>query len=115
MRGRAWRAVPVLAALALVLLPQAADATAPAPRAPQVARPLATTRGADARIVDDLDRTVLLRGVNVNGLGEYYQEYADLPATLPLTEADFAAIAAHGFDVVRLLVTWSRAGARARR
>ncbi|MDP1793752.1 MAG: cellulase family glycosylhydrolase [Acidimicrobiales bacterium] len=60
------------------------------------------------RIVDDAGRTVILRGVNVNGLGEYYQEWADLPATLPLTEADFAEIAGHGFNVVRLLVTWSR-------
>jgi len=71
-------------------------------------RPLHATHGAGARIVDDLGRTVILRGVNVNGLGEYYQEWPDLPSTLPLTDADFAEIAADGFNVVRLLITWSR-------
>ncbi len=60
------------------------------------------------RIVDALGRTVILRGVNVNGLGEYYQEWKDLPTTLPLTEDEFAQIASNGFNVVRLLVTWSR-------
>jgi endoglycosylceramidase len=63
--------------------------------------------GADARIVDELGRTVILRGVNANGLGDYYQGFGDLPATLPLTEEDFACMAAHGFDVVRLLLSWS--------
>jgi endoglycosylceramidase len=76
--------------------------------APQVEHRLRATLGVGARVVDDLGRTVLLRGVNLNGLGEYYQEHPDLPATLPLTEADLAGIAAHGFDVVRLLLSWSR-------
>lgn len=74
----------------------------------QTTRWLSAAPAPRPRIVDDQGRTVILRGVNVNGLGEYYQEWRDLPATLPLTEADFAEIAAHGFNVVRLLVTWSR-------
>jgi endoglycosylceramidase len=72
-----------------------------------VGHALHATRGADARIVDDLGRTVVLRGVNVNGLGDYYQEDPNLPATLPLTEPDVASIAAHGFDVIRLILSWS--------
>jgi endoglycosylceramidase len=89
-----------------VLAPGRADGVAAPTR--QVDHPVHATRGTGARIADDLGRTVLLRGVNVNGLGEYYQEHADLPATLPLTEAEFAAIAEHGFDVVRLILSWSR-------
>ncbi len=81
------------------------EPTAPAR---QVDHALAATRGEGARVVDDLGRTVLLRGVNVNGLGEYYQEHADLPSTLPLTHDDLRQIASHGFDVVRLILSWSR-------
>jgi endoglycosylceramidase len=69
---------------------------------------LSTSADGQARIVDDQGRTVVLRGVNVNGLGEYYQEFPDLDSTIPLTEADFAGIAAKGFNVVRLIMTWSR-------
>jgi len=68
-------------------------------------RPL-TTR--DGRIVDDLGRDVLLRGANVNSLGEYWQGVDGLPATLPVGDADWDAMAAHGFSAVRLLITWSR-------
>lgn len=69
--------------------------------------PLHALRGDNARLVDGRGRTVLLRGVNVNGLGEYYQEWADLPALLPLTEDDFGGMEAIGLNAVRLIVTWS--------
>ncbi|MEZ5143366.1 MAG: cellulase family glycosylhydrolase [Acidimicrobiales bacterium] len=69
-------------------------------------RPLSTS--ADHRIVDDLGRDVLLRGANVNSLGEYWQGVPSVPPTLAVTDADWAAMAAHGLSVVRLLVTWSR-------
>src|SRR5689334_2230332 len=36
-------------------------------------RPLHATRGDDARVLDDQGRQVLLRGVNLNVLGDYYQ------------------------------------------
>lgn len=62
----------------------------------------------DHRIVDALDREVLLRGVNVTSLGEYWQGHPDLPPTQPTTEADWAAMRAHGVRVVRLVVHWSR-------
>lgn len=82
---------------------------APTPAIPdrQVDHPLHALTGTNARIVDDTGRTVLLRGVNVNGLGEYYQEWPDLPANNQLTEADFAEIAASGLNVVRLVISWS--------
>ena len=50
---------------------------------------------------------VLLRGVNVNQLGEYYQANPDLAPTVPLTEDDFREIARLGFNTVRLIVSWS--------
>jgi endoglycosylceramidase len=107
-RSRALALGLALGLVAAGTLPaRAAPATArPAPPA-QVAHRLHATSGPAARIGDDLGRTVLLRGVNVNGLGDYYQEATDLPATLPLTEHDIADIAARGFDVIRLILSWS--------
>lgn len=63
--------------------------------------------GGDARIVDADGRQVLLRGINVNQLNDYYRGHPDLPTTIPLTEQDFADIAALGFDSVRLTFNWS--------
>jgi len=100
--------VLVAAMLAVLVTTTPVTVDARASDAPQVDHPLQATHGDGARIVDDLGRTVILRGVNVNGLGEYYQEFADLPSTLPLTEDDFASMASLGFDVVRLIVSWSR-------
>lgn len=69
-------------------------------------RPLSTS--SDRRIVDDHGRDVLLRGANVNSLGEYWQGVPSVPTTIPLTETDWEAMAAHGFSAIRLLITWSR-------
>ncbi len=68
-------------------------------------RPLWTSD--DLRIVDDLDREVLLRGANVNSLGEYWQGDPDHPPTIPISEADWDRMAARGFSAIRLIVTWS--------
>src|SRR5687767_7219535 len=68
---------------------------------------LAVERGDDAAIVDEDGREVLLRGLNVNQLGDYYQADPALPTTLPLSEQDFEEIAALGFNVVRLVMNWS--------
>jgi endoglycosylceramidase len=68
---------------------------------------LSVERGDDPAIVDDRGREVLLRGINVNQLGDYYAADPALPTVVPLTEEDFARIAALGFDVVRLVVNWS--------
>jgi endoglycosylceramidase len=59
------------------------------------------------RIVDASGREVLLRGVNVNALVEYWQ-YGKFATTFPLTAADARFIAGTGWNAVRLLVSWSR-------
>ncbi|MDL9980368.1 glycoside hydrolase family 5 protein [Microbacterium sp. ASV49] len=58
-------------------------------------------------ITDGSGNQVLLRGVNVNQLVDFYQPRASVPATRPLTEADFTAMASYGFNVVRLGISWS--------
>lgn len=69
--------------------------------------PLHATHGVDARVVDSDGRQVLLRGVNLSALGDYYLPNPAYPAPVPLQPDDFADIAAEGFNVVRLLVSWS--------
>lgn len=59
-------------------------------------------------IGDATGRQVILRGVNVNQLIDYYLRDPAVPATGPLTDDDFAQIASMGFDVVRLGMSWSR-------
>jgi endoglycosylceramidase len=63
------------------------------------------TRG--GRIVDAEGREVLLRGVNVNALAEYWAS-RDFPTTFPFTGDDADQIAAIGWNAVRLLLSWSR-------
>ncbi len=62
----------------------------------------------DRRFVDQDGRDVLLRGANINSLGEYWQGVSDVDPTIAVTDADWDLMAARGFSVVRLLVTWSR-------
>jgi endoglycosylceramidase len=62
---------------------------------------------AGGRIVDSAGREVLLRGVNVNALAEYWKS-TDFPTTFPLTESDVEQMSAIGWNAVRLLVSWSR-------
>jgi endoglycosylceramidase len=83
------------------------DGTSTEAQASGTLRPLHAVRGADARVLDDQGRQVLLRGVNLNVLGDYYQANADYPAVIPATDADWAEMESHGFDVVRLLMSWS--------
>src|SRR5262249_17929546 len=80
--------------------------TAP-PSAPAALLPLHAVRGTDARVVDPDGRQVLLRGVNLNSLGDYHQPNPQYPQVIPVTDADWARMQANGFDVVRLLVHWS--------
>lgn len=61
----------------------------------------------DGRIADDLGRSVLLRGANVNALGDYHQADPSIDPTAPVTDDDWAMMAAHGFSVVRLIISWS--------
>ena len=59
------------------------------------------------RIVDAEGREVLLRGVNVNALAEYWQ-YGELPDRLPVHRGRCRSMAAIGWNAVRLLLSWSR-------
>jgi endoglycosylceramidase len=59
------------------------------------------------RIVDAKGREVVLRGVNVNAHAEYWQ-YGDFPTVFPFDDADADRVASIGWNVVRLLVSWSR-------
>lgn len=59
------------------------------------------------RIVDARGREVLLRGVNVNALAEYWQGTV-LATTFPFGEEDAARMAEIGWSAVRLLLSWSR-------
>ena len=61
-----------------------------------------------ARLVDDQDRTVILRGVNINSLGDYHQGNTEFEPVLPLTDADWESMASLGFNTIRLLLSWSR-------
>ncbi len=59
------------------------------------------------RIVDERGREVLLRGVNVNALAEYWKG-TQFRTTFPLAEDDPARMASIGWNAVRLLLSWSR-------
>ena len=61
-----------------------------------------------SRIVDADGREVILRGANLNALGDYYQADPAHVPTKPPTRADWERMAAHGFSVVRLIVSWSK-------
>ena len=69
-------------------------------------RPLSVSE--DLRIVDDLDREVLLRGVNLNSFGEYWQGDPNHPPTIAVDMQDWHEMAARGISVVRLVVNWSK-------
>ena len=101
------RSLAAVAALSATLLtPTAAHA---APRTTDGPMPrLHATHGPKAAIRDQHGAQVLLRGVNVNQLGEYFQADPALPPTVPLTKDDFHDIAKLGFNSVRLIVSWSR-------
>src|SRR6478672_9692666 len=90
--------ITLMACLVLAVMAPAATAL---PR-------LHAERGSDPAIVTADGRQVLLRGVNVNQLGDYWQQNASLPSTIPLTAADFAGIHSLGMNVVRLIVHWSK-------
>ncbi|WP_243075056.1 glycoside hydrolase family 5 protein [Microbacterium sp. SS28] len=97
--------VVVAATAAAVILPSSTAAASSG--AAQPAPPAGYLRADGGIITDGEGDQVLLRGVNVNQLVDFFQPAANLPATRPLTEDDFAGIAEQGFNVVRLGLSWS--------
>src|SRR3954447_2042427 len=69
---------------------------------------LHAVRGSSPAVLTNDGRQVLLRGVNVNQLGDYWQQRPDIQATLPVGEQDFEAMRALGMNEVRLIVHWSK-------
>ncbi len=64
-------------------------------------------RGAGGRVVDSAGREVVLRGVNVNALAEYWKG-TRFPTVFGLAADDPRRMRAIGWNAVRVLVTWSR-------
>lgn len=69
--------------------------------------PLHANRGDHPGVFDAAGRQVILRGVNLNALGDYYQANPAYPPVIPLKDTDFPNMARQGFNVVRLIVSWS--------
>ncbi len=68
---------------------------------------LTAVRGEHAGVYDEAGRQVLLRGVNLNHLGDYFQAHPDLPTVSTLDATDWDDMAAQGMNVVRLVTSWS--------
>ena len=83
----------------------AGDVAPPAPIADL--GPLSVAHEGRPRVLDDQGREVLLRGANLNSLGDYHQDDPELRPTRPPTDDDWDQMAANGFSVVRLIVSWS--------
>lgn len=81
-----------------------ADTTLEPPDWPVDLRPLSAS---ELRIVDDYGRDVLLRGVNVTSLGEYWRGDPAQAPTVETTAEDWSQMAAAGVSVIRLIVHWS--------
>lgn len=86
----------LIAVLSFALAPAGA-AAAPAIRA---------QRGSQPAFVDSLGRQVILHGVNVSQLARYVQ-FNEHPNNTPLTADDYREMHALGFNVQRLLLSWS--------
>jgi endoglycosylceramidase len=68
---------------------------------------LKATTGDEPAIFDALGRQVLLRGVNFNHLGDYFETSPLLPTVADLGPDDWDDAAALGTNVIRLVTSWS--------
>ncbi len=116
---RRWQIAGALLGVLLLALPLVIGVSAPG--GPSRTAPTAASGGMERlqllpadtgvrlpTIGDVTGRQVLLRGVDVNQLIDYYLNDPSVPANQPLTDADFAQMASMGFNVVRLGMSWSR-------
>ncbi len=69
---------------------------------------LHATRDIHAGLYDPQGRYVLLRGVNYNALGEYWQGVPGVPTTKAYEDSDIILMEHYGFNCVRLTFNWSR-------
>ena len=79
----------------------------PSPSDPLPALRAVTGDGEPGRIVDASGREVLLRGVNINSHVDYWQYDPEIPTTFPFRDEDADLMAAMGWNMVRLLLSWS--------
>ncbi|MCB0864776.1 MAG: cellulase family glycosylhydrolase [Solirubrobacterales bacterium] len=104
MRSRASfgaRAAAAVAAVASLIAPSLAAGQPPEEPAPV---PHVKRAGERAFIVDERNSELLLRGINSNALVEYPDYFQQ---TVPLSEDDYAEMAALGFNFLRLPISWS--------
>jgi endoglycosylceramidase len=122
--------VKAVAALVLLTLGLTAGGASARPPAATAGRPLGFLHVSDGplpRVVDGAGRTVLLRGVNVDGLVDYWRSdlrppYPSDPAAyahgrcpaddptvegVPICSFDLPQMRALGYDVIRLNLSWS--------
>ncbi len=59
-------------------------------------------------IYDQQGRYMLLRGVNLNTIGDYWVANEDIPPLAPYEPNHFDLMASYGFNCVRLLIHWSK-------
>lgn len=65
-------------------------------------------RGDNPGIYDQQGRYVILRGVNYNVLGDYWQGNSAVATTKQYEENDLKLMAANGVNCIRLLFSWSK-------
>jgi endoglycosylceramidase len=110
VRRLSLAAVAGLAVITLgvsIVLPSVAPASASATDSSGAELSAGFLRAEGGTITDGDGNQVLLRGVNVNQLVDFYRPRPAVDDTRPLTEDDFAGIAEQGFNVVRLNISWS--------
>ncbi|MBK9329585.1 MAG: cellulase family glycosylhydrolase [Sphingobacteriales bacterium] len=64
--------------------------------------------GSHPGIYDQSGRYVILRGVNYNSLGDYWQGNPNVPAIKEYNPEDIRMMASYGFNCIRLLFSWSK-------